>query len=871
MMYRLTTLGELAVHDCVTGRKRPVQRKALALLAALAVGARGTSRERLVGLLWPDSPEESARASLNQTIYEIRRALGNTDVIIGTTDLTLDPAVLGSDVTELEAAYSAGDWSRVTQLHRGPFLDGLHVRHSGEFERWADSRRVRYREMLHHALEQLAIESTEHGDLTGAVSRWRILAAEDPLASRGALGLMSALAAAGDRPAALAHYRLYETLLRQELDTQPDPVVVQAAARIRDHGPVQAPVDYATPAAAHGSTGKWDPRVNDDPALTASAAAAVDGSAVSAIPTKRPAPRLARSVGRVRQSRMAVILVAASMTAVMFAATNRDASSKERKLPVVVLPFANRTGDRDNDAVGYMIADWISQAVVRSHLAPVVEPSYGASPAGTPSIVGTYAVGYDAADVAGAGIAVAGRIYSSGDSLRFHALVRDLVTGRVLAAFGPVTHSRADPIPAISDVTDMVLGALARVYDRRLSDVLDSLQPPPRAAAYQHYIRGMIFHTRYMQSDSALTEFRRAYALDTTFVTARLWSVWPLNQAGRHAEARLLIDSLDSQRNSLSPIQRYGIDALRAGYAGDLEASIAATGRAAAMAPRSEWAWNHALFTLWANRPRDAIRLLEQQDPFHGWLRAKGRGYWNTLATAYHITGDFDGLWSALTSAPSDANVDLRTWEALTNAARGRYAEVERYATEQVKLDTVFVAYTIDVILTEMMTHNVIGRTGRGRMAVDSITGLYRSWLARRPKPIPDALRLTTASIYQEAGDLDAARGELSALVDRHPHDLKYVGPLAIVLARQGDSTGARALLAPFTESPPYLFKPRWESVSIWRAQVEGWLGNREHATALLSEAFRSGVRRTDGGHTWAFAFPRVRGYPPFDALVRSR
>jgi DNA-binding SARP family transcriptional activator len=55
----------------VTGKVR-------ALLAHLAVKAdRPHRRETLAGLLWPDYPERSARASLRNALSDLRTAIGD--------------------------------------------------------------------------------------------------------------------------------------------------------------------------------------------------------------------------------------------------------------------------------------------------------------------------------------------------------------------------------------------------------------------------------------------------------------------------------------------------------------------------------------------------------------------------------------------------------------------------------------------------------------------------------------------------------------------------------------------------------------------------------------------------------------------------
>ena len=56
----------------------PLGAKPLALLAYLVLERRPHSRETLAGLLWGESPEVEARASLRQALKQLRDALGDT-------------------------------------------------------------------------------------------------------------------------------------------------------------------------------------------------------------------------------------------------------------------------------------------------------------------------------------------------------------------------------------------------------------------------------------------------------------------------------------------------------------------------------------------------------------------------------------------------------------------------------------------------------------------------------------------------------------------------------------------------------------------------------------------------------------------------
>src|SRR6185436_9724215 len=133
-----------------------VNRRPLALLALLAVkGRRGLSRDSIVALFWPESDAEHGRNSLSQMLSMVRRELGTDDVVLGTTELRLNSAVLACDVTELEERIAADDLEAATRLYTWPFLDGVFLKNAPEFERWVDHERSRLEHVQRDALERL--------------------------------------------------------------------------------------------------------------------------------------------------------------------------------------------------------------------------------------------------------------------------------------------------------------------------------------------------------------------------------------------------------------------------------------------------------------------------------------------------------------------------------------------------------------------------------------------------------------------------------------------------------------------------------------------------------------------------------------------
>ena len=239
-MLRLQTLGGAVV---LRESGEPLggaasHRRSLALLAVLAVaGERGISRDKLVGLFWPEADTERARHSLTQAFYAARRALQCEDLFVATADVRLNSAELSSDVADFEGALDRGKLEEAVALHRGPFLDGFFLAGAPEFERWVAAQRDRLDARLLDAVRELATRASAAGDPRAAADWWRRAAQLRPLDSGVALRFMESMAAAGDRAGALQHARVHEALLREQLELGPDPAVVELTRRLREQAP----------------------------------------------------------------------------------------------------------------------------------------------------------------------------------------------------------------------------------------------------------------------------------------------------------------------------------------------------------------------------------------------------------------------------------------------------------------------------------------------------------------------------------------------------------------------------------------------------------------------------------------------------------
>ncbi len=234
-MLRLRTLGGLTIEDETGPLAGAIARKrSLALLALVGLATeQGISRDRVLAYLWPESDTDRARNNLKQTLFQLRQDLHEDVFVRSPGILRLDTNALSVDACDFQTALDRGNPTTAVTLYRGPFLDGFYLPALAEFERWVESERARLAQRYAGALEALANAATRIGDQQGATEWWRRLAVVDPLSARYALGLMRALAQAGDRAAALDHARVYEELVHAELDSAPEPEVVEYVKHLR--------------------------------------------------------------------------------------------------------------------------------------------------------------------------------------------------------------------------------------------------------------------------------------------------------------------------------------------------------------------------------------------------------------------------------------------------------------------------------------------------------------------------------------------------------------------------------------------------------------------------------------------------------------
>jgi DNA-binding SARP family transcriptional activator len=218
-MLCLRTLGGLGIERDDQPLPSPGLRRRVCALLALLAGhdPPGISRDKLLTYLWPESDTGPARNNLKQALYSLRQTLGMPLVNCTGGLLRLDPAHITIDHWRFEAALARGDEAEAAAIYRGIYLNGFYVAGLYELERWMEAERERLARRYMDTLRVLAERAEAESNTLAAAIWWRRLTAADPLCSTAALGLMHALAMAGDPTAAREHARAHAAYVRAEL------------------------------------------------------------------------------------------------------------------------------------------------------------------------------------------------------------------------------------------------------------------------------------------------------------------------------------------------------------------------------------------------------------------------------------------------------------------------------------------------------------------------------------------------------------------------------------------------------------------------------------------------------------------------------
>lgn len=227
-------------------------RKAVALLAYLAVTGVPHTRDSLATLFWPEADQEKARGALRYTLAQLRSAIG--DEWLHTTREQIALAQhpnIHIDVAQVDLLYTqvqrhghptgqpCGDCVEKLQailvLKQGALLNGFNLPDSPDFDDWLFFESERLQQLQTDALITLISFHQAVGDASAAVPYAQRLVSLDPLREKVNELLIQLYVESEQHAAAIRHFELFTKLLLEEFDAEPEPELVELIEGLNPH------------------------------------------------------------------------------------------------------------------------------------------------------------------------------------------------------------------------------------------------------------------------------------------------------------------------------------------------------------------------------------------------------------------------------------------------------------------------------------------------------------------------------------------------------------------------------------------------------------------------------------------------------------
>ena len=823
----------------------PAQPKRFALLAYLAIasGDGFHRRDTVAAIFWPDLNQLAARRALRNTLYHLRDALGDGVIITrGDDAISIDPAALTSDVARLREAVDAGRYEDAVNCYRGVLLEGMHLVNAGEaWEEWLSRERRNIDASLARALGGL-VDREELSGNAAAAAHWAeracAFAPDDERWLRRALSLLER---AGDTGRALRLYETYGDRLAAEFAATPSVETKALAKRIRDGSGPQPRSEAAQ-------------RTQPPPASAAPTPIATPERNPRVVGTPRPEPRAFPPAPRGRSVAIWIAMAVATSVIGTFVVRSLGAVRPRRDAQprVLVAVFDNRTGDAELSSLGRMTQDWITQGVVRTHLAEVVDPR-AVFVQGRSGGAGADPIAM--ARRTGAGTVVSGNYYRSGDTLLFQASVVDVHAGRIMRAVGPIASSVRTPVAALDELRSRVLSAIASAVDIRATQDLEHGELPP-FDAYRDYVDGW---DAFWHGDNPRSQalFLRAANRDTAFTAAPIAAAMVAANSNDCPLVDSLSHALDSRPQTLAHRDRLALQIDDARCRGRNDEMLRLTLERADLEPGNAAAqMSAAAAASWANRPQRALELLGRVNPaidLQWSTDTTHRAYWGGVAGALHMLGRHSEELAASDRLPPGAPLD-RVWlRGSALAALSRPTAVLALIDSSLSLPvetetdiglapytdgrpeyTVTPGWVANWISRELAFH---GDTVTARQAAMRAVAWYRSRPASE-RSTPEE-RLVASWSLEMVGAYPEAERIARQLVAEDSNNVDFRGELAGLAVERGEAALADSLDRWLAAQP--VARVSW-SASVYRARVAALRGRPDDAVARVRDALDEGA-----------------------------
>ncbi len=556
------------------------------------------------------------------------------------------------------------------------------------------------------------------------------------------------------------------------------------------------------------------------------------------------------------------LIIIATALYLLFFTPEKPGTASLNPNRVFVAAFENRTGDPTLDPIGRLVSDWITQGILHNELAEVITTTTMLQMIQHAGLVGggledrTKLI--KLAEATQSGILVSGMFHQVGEDIQLHAQIIDAQKNDVILTLEPVRGPRSEPMKAINDLQQKIMGALA-MHGFPGSDVR-MVSDPPIYEAYVEFLEGY----RYFGSDyaKAFEHFRRAIDIDPGYIIPKFFYGTGHANMGYYEIADSVFTSIDKESHRLSSFERHALDWHKFLLQGKDEEALASLLHIESITPMDPIA-NYLIgrSALRLNRPGLTIETYSKIDFQDYWADFPAFAWrFGYLSKAYHLLGNYQKSLEVSQEAKKyfTNNLDHRTDEVSALAALGKVEELHK-VIEQSKNIEPSAGSVGNLMLTASMELRSHGNKAEALQIAEQAIKWYKDYDPENKSGLAEA--------YYLAGKWSESYNLYRELAADNPDNITYKGVLGTLAAREGNIEEARNIADELKNMDrKYLFG--WHT--YLRARIHSLLGEHAEAVKLIRESFDQGNGFGIYIHR-DIDFEPLRDYPPFREILKPK
>jgi TolB-like protein/tetratricopeptide (TPR) repeat protein len=525
--------------------------------------------------------------------------------------------------------------------------------------------------------------------------------------------------------------------------------------------------------------------------------------------------------------------------------TRPDAKLEPRR--IIVAPFENKTGDKQLDPIGDIVADWLTRHLQDAEFDVVDTRTARIGSRVLSDIPRPLRANEQVAlgEETGAAYTIFGKYYRQGDSIYANVDVIDVETQHTIRSLGPFYGSPASLDPFIRQMLQRTIAYLAAEVDTSASGLTTRYTSAPSIEVY-----GLVnqawehFFVTPRDTATVFTALDSAARLDSTYALPLLMKAYMLDVKSVWPGVKTQVDRVRPLVPEMSKLEKLAFELFEVDLRGDALARLDVARRLQANSPGSaEMPLLRVVSALYIGNVPEALTALKETDPTRG-MNFGAPTYLEWAAATYHHSGS---------AALEERTVreELKRFRhhppATFGLARVYAARNDSDLDELLRRGLPPAKDRHDVrdpVAERFDLHLFAGRELRAHGHTEEAKRVFQRLLDSTVANPAGGIELRRrARVLYEVGDYSRARGAFQQLLGQDSTDIEAIGRIATASIRLGDAGTARqmedrlrAATRPFLMGAP----------QRWLAAIAAVKGQADAAVELLETAVRGGHRLLD-------------------------